>query len=290
MRDLPADGDVERNPGPPTVGFLEFSSSHAVFFLQAADANTLARHCIDLRHRAASWPTDWLTTLFCTPQLSASEEECVRVVAAFEVYANQTLEWGMEGPQWCTVDDPVVRELRERLRQLELRASPPTEEELAGAPTADKVERFLSLGGLAPWLAKALGVYRGWARQSDMPTQGAELWACLVQAHFRPSPGAPQGGVQGGRASQQNTRSRPAGLSLADLNARGGVVENEICNGAMVTWGTLDGIRYYVSKKGALWDIRNPPPGPCFTCGGQHWYWQCPATAAPGRGGGPTQE
>ena len=145
---------------------------------------------------------------------------------------------------------------------------------------------------LPPWLTKALHIYKGWVKDNagELPGPAAELWSCLVHAHFRASPATPQGGFPGARASQPGSRSRPAALSLEDLTSRGGLVDTEVCNGALVTWGTLEGTKYYVSKKGALWDIRDPPPGPCFTCGGQHWYWQCPAAAAPGKGRGPTQE
>ena len=69
--DVTCDGDVESNPGPPTVGFLEFATSYANLFLAATDKTAYARTLIDLRHRCSSWPADWLQALFCTATLPA---------------------------------------------------------------------------------------------------------------------------------------------------------------------------------------------------------------------------
>ena len=50
--------------------------------------------------------------------------------------------------------------------------------------------------------------------------------------------------------------------------------------GGIANFALLQGKRYYVSKKGALWDTAVPPPSACNHCGATHWFWQCPDQGA----------
>ena len=102
------------------------------------------------------------------------------------------------------MEDPEVAALRERLRTLEMRASPPTQAELLAGPSLETVARFLSVLPLAPWLGRALGVYKDWVTEAGdrLPEQATLLWTCLVQAHFRTS-------TSGSAASSSSTFPRP---------------------------------------------------------------------------------
>ena len=278
------DGDVESNPGPVVVPFLEFATKYGATFLASLDRADLARHTIDLRHRSEPWSDQWLMVVYSTTSLPASVDDCYTMLAAYEIYSRCTLQWDGAAGQWQPSVDPEVASLRERLRLLELRTKPPTEDDLAQGPSADNVARFLLLPSLPPWLVKGLRAFESWTADPDvlLPSQGVELWHVLVEAYFRGNPGSP-----GPRPSSQRPgepKSRPAPFGLAQLKDRGGRVETEVSPGGVVTFAYLDGDRYYLSKKGALWNTQQPPPAPCYNCGSHHWFWECPQTGGSAEG------
>jgi hypothetical protein len=68
---------------------------------------------------------------------------------------------------------------------------------------------------------------------------------------------------------------------LAELQEKGGAVETVTTPyGSVVTFATLEGRKYYVSKKGQLWDTAVPPPALCNSCKLAHWFWECPEGAS----------
>ena len=290
-RDVTADGDVESNPGPPPVAFPIFCSTYAQNFVQNVDRTVLARHCIDVRHRCLEWPSDWLTTLFGKP-LPGSDEDCVALVAAYEVYADATLAWDMSGASWIPKERDEVAHLRERLRVLELRAVPPTMEELAHGPSGELAERFLHLPGLLPWVHRAMTAFLTILRETTPPHSPAQadMWRAFVDGYFHRVTVTTAGGNVNSTNANFHTpgpaKARHAPITAQQVRERGGRLETEVLAQGVVTWAILGDAKYYVSKKGALWDTSLPPPAPCFGCGEHHWFWECRGPPA-GGGGGP---
>ena len=112
------------------------------------------------------------------------------------------------------------------------------------------------------------------------------LWRTLVSTYFQyqssyrhttQSSNQHLNPTQSTAPSQPPTqgRRRPLGFSLEQARQRGGIITTEQTPHGISTFVTLDNHKYYMSKRGDLWDTSLPPPGACFECGQLHWHWEC---------------
>lgn len=279
IHDPTQDGDVEANPGPSTISLPEFYNNFYRLFVESADRNSLARRAIAIRIRTQDWPDQWTSDVMGPCGSLPSLEEGFNLLAAFEVFSETELVFDNAIFSWRPDVSDEISHLKERIRQLELSRTPPSRSDLMTGPSVDNIARFRLLPTPPTWLLSALDVFERWS--SGDPGVGSpylnDLWPCLVDSYFDTvalsfRPNGPKG--------PGPTARRPAELSLASLKERGGRVETEVTDHGTVTWAFLDDKRYFLSKKGALWDTSVPPPAPCFSCGVQHWFWQCPKNGA----------
>jgi hypothetical protein len=274
IHDPTKDGDVEPNPGPPLVPLATFYSTFYRTFADTADKTALARQAIQIRIRTQDWPETWVATVTSGCNGIPSMEEAYSLLAAYEIFSETQLTMDGQGFSWVTTQSDEVATLRERIRLLELTRIPPSKTDLLSGPTPDNFTRFRLLPGLPTWLSTALDLFeKHHSPPLPSPSPLLEgLWHCLVDAYFDGS-GTPK--PPAGRP-HPNTIRRPAELSLSSLKEQGGRVETEVTDHGTVTWAFLREKRYFLSKKGALWDTSIPPPAPCFSCGTNHWFWECP--------------
>ena len=277
--DLTCDGDVEANPGP--LSPTEFLSNLGITFLQRADNTAIARRLIDLQARSSAWPPNWNLHFFPDTAHCPSMDDQLQLLTAYELYSTTTLHFTSAGPEWISDTPSEVAQLQAKIRALELRNTPPTEAELLQGPTLELIDRLSNTSGLPDWLSGALKVYSSWLSSRPTPPPNdplLELWPCLLQAYFRPSDGS-----LGATSSRNPTtpKTRPAPFTVAQLKQRGGRMDTEVTPNGVVTYAYLGSKRYYLSKKGALWDTSVPPPAPCHGCGAYHWFWECTASSDP---------
>jgi hypothetical protein len=184
---------------------------------------------------------------------------------------------------WTAEPDEVTL-LRDQVQALQLRLSPPTVQELQGAVSLDKVQRFRSLRDLPGWSSSLLAVLEtALASPEHDPQQTLQsVWDILVESWAKADSAPSTGGRQlpakpaGGGAG----KSRPLPFGLALFKDKGGTLTVEELNGHGTTLGIFEGRKYYFSKKGQFWDISRPPPTPCHSCGDFHWAWECPHSSA----------
>lgn len=287
-------GDVEPNPGPatPPMPFTEFATSFASDFMSHADKTQLARHYADLQRRSIAWQPGWHVPLLEGTSLSLDLGASMQLLAAYEVYSDTRLTNQGATFGWVTEAADEVAALKAQLAALKLQLEPPSQESLRGDYYWANVTAFKNLNPGPQWMKDLVAIFEDVSKDisDDKTPHLLDIWRLLVDAHFRYSqsfprtPGVPSSARTPVASSSNATANgsqhvaasrRPVPITLRQVTERGGTVAQETTAHGATTFAYLDGHKYYVSKKGDLWDTTVPPPQACFRCGQAHWHWEC---------------
>ena len=163
---LPDCGDVESNPGPDQgAAFHTFAISLADVFIPACDHLIMARAVTSLHGTmtSAGLTVKDVASLLAIPGDSA--DDCLRLAAAYSLYANLSLTFPDGIPTWSSLSPPAppkdsqIELLLQKIHDLELRRDvpqePPVDPFLPLSESA--IKNFSLLPGRPRWMTPVDG-------------------------------------------------------------------------------------------------------------------------------------
>lgn len=298
---LPADGDVEANPGPPQLRFEAFRGDLASVFTDTLDSLTLARAVTDILALLQQGGVEPLALPSLLNLENTSMDQALRLAAAYALYsgcslscAEGSISWKPPGPPPSgnapgTPDQASVADLEAKVKALEARLAAASAQAPPPPPpfNTSSVQEFLDLSGKPKWmnglgsiLLSSLNSVAESAPQESL----VEIWHFLLRTHqdysqqynYHRHPLQPNPSPLRPTSSTPRFRAVKASFTLAEAQAKGAVPFVEQTPSGPATFVILEGRKFYLSQRsGVLWDALAPPPGPCNKCGADHWQWQC---------------
>ena len=285
---LPDCGKVESNPGPDQgAAFHTFATGLADVFIPACDHLIMARAITSLHGTmtSAGLTVKDVASLLAIPGDSA--DDCLRLAAAYGLYANLSLTFPDGIPTWSSLSPPAppkdsqIELLMQKIQDLELRLAVPQETPVDPLlPLSESaIKTFSLLPGRPRWMESFTKIFalHVTAMQDDDPDPAEvsrtidALWQAMIQTQREytkayPSKTGPSAFAHGHQKAPfptpWNPTARKLPLSLDEAIAQGGKMIFENWPAGPTYFLQLNDKKYYMANKSRiLWDCSGPPPG-----------------------------